>query len=73
MLASITPLGERGRQSTWGITVGAFLLAALGAGALAGAALGTVGSVALSAISPGVRLGSWPAARWSRSGWTRSR
>ena len=25
MLASITPLGERGRQSTWGITVGAFL------------------------------------------------
>lgn len=56
MLASITPLGERGRQSTWGITVGAFLLAALGAGALAGAALGTVGSVALPAISPGVRL-----------------
>jgi hypothetical protein len=56
MLASITPLGERGRQSTWGITVGAFLLAALGAGALAGAALGTVGSVALSGISPEVRL-----------------
>jgi hypothetical protein len=56
MLASITPLGERGRQSTWGMTVGAFLLAALGAGALAGAVLGSAGAVALSGISPGARL-----------------
>jgi sulfite exporter TauE/SafE len=43
MLASITPLGERGRQSTWGVTVTAFLLGATAAGAAVGAGLGTVG------------------------------
>ncbi len=57
MLASITPLGERGRQSTWAITAGAFLLAALGAGALVGAALGLLGSLLLSGIGPSARLG----------------
>jgi hypothetical protein len=45
MLASITPLGERGRHSTWGVTVTAFLLAATVAAAGAGAALGALGSV----------------------------
>jgi hypothetical protein len=45
MLASITPLGERGRQSTWGVTVTAFLLGATGAGAAVGAGLGAVGAV----------------------------
>jgi hypothetical protein len=44
MLASITPLGERGRQSTWGVTVTAFLLGATAAGAAVGAGLGTVGA-----------------------------
>jgi hypothetical protein len=43
MLASITPLGERGRQSTWAVTVTAFALGASAAGAGAGAALGAVG------------------------------
>jgi hypothetical protein len=47
MLASITPLGERGRQSTWGVTVSAFLLAATAAAAGAGAAIGALGSVVL--------------------------
>jgi hypothetical protein len=56
MLASITPLGERGRQSTWGITVGAFLLAAVGAGVLTGAALGWVGWRLLAGIGPQARL-----------------
>jgi hypothetical protein len=46
MLASITPLGERGRQSIWGVTVTAFGLGATGAGVLAGAILGAAGSVA---------------------------
>lgn len=50
MLASITPLGERGRQSHWIITVTAFLLGAAGAGALLGLALGLAGSRA---------FGSW--------------
>jgi hypothetical protein len=56
MLASITPLGERGRQSTWGVTVAAFLVAALGAGALTGAALGSLGALLLAGIGPQARL-----------------
>ncbi|MBV9002182.1 MAG: hypothetical protein JO304_24210 [Solirubrobacterales bacterium] len=47
MLASITPLGERGRHSTWGVTVTAFLLGATLAGAAAGAAVGALGSLVL--------------------------
>jgi hypothetical protein len=43
MLASITPLGERGRRSTWGVTVGAFALGATLAGAATGGLLGAVG------------------------------
>jgi hypothetical protein len=49
MLASITPLGERGRRSHWGVTVSAFLMGATAAGAGAGAALGALGSIALPA------------------------
>ncbi len=47
MLASITPLGERGRQSRWAVTVTAFLLGASAAGAAAGALLGALGGVIL--------------------------
>jgi hypothetical protein len=49
MLASITPLGERGRHSRWGITVSVFLLSAVAAAAAAGALLGALGSVVLAA------------------------
>jgi hypothetical protein len=45
MLASITPLGERGRRSNWWVTVAAFVLGASLAGAGAGAVLGALGSV----------------------------
>jgi hypothetical protein len=45
MLASITPLGERGRGQRWAVTVGAFVLGAIAAGAGLGAALGAVGGV----------------------------
>lgn len=45
MLGSITPLGERGRNSRWVLTVGAFILASTLAGALLGGVLGTVGAV----------------------------
>jgi hypothetical protein len=48
MLASITPLGERGRGSSWALTVVAFASAATAAGAALGAMLGTVGWLALS-------------------------
>ena len=40
MLASITPLGERGRNATWAITVTAFTVGATLAGAAVGALLG---------------------------------
>ncbi|HET6866231.1 MAG TPA: hypothetical protein VFH80_09915 [Solirubrobacteraceae bacterium] len=56
MLASITPLGERGRRSHWGITVSAFLVGATAAGAGAGALLGALGSIVLPAPSPLVVL-----------------
>jgi hypothetical protein len=45
MLASITPLGERGRRSTWGVTVAAFVLGATAAGAAAGALVGGLGTL----------------------------
>ena len=52
MLASITPLGERGRRSRWGITVSAFALGATVAGMVAGAALGGLGSLTVPAGVP---------------------
>ena len=48
MLASITPLGERGRHSNWTVTVSAFLIGATAAGAGAGALAGAVGKLALT-------------------------
>jgi hypothetical protein len=47
MLASITPLGERGRHSQWAVTISAFVLAAIVAGAAVGAALGGLGATLL--------------------------
>jgi hypothetical protein len=49
MLASITPLGERGRQSTWAVTVTAHLLGAVAGGAGAGALAGALGRALLPA------------------------
>ncbi|MGI9183455.1 MAG: hypothetical protein ACR2GZ_00600 [Solirubrobacteraceae bacterium] len=56
MLASITPLGERGRHSHYAITVIAFFLAAASAGAALGAALGGVGALALGSTGLTPRL-----------------
>jgi hypothetical protein len=47
MLASITPLGERGRRSNWGVTVSAFLIGSTVAGAAVGAVAGAGGRLAL--------------------------
>jgi sulfite exporter TauE/SafE len=44
MLGSITPLGERGRGSRWGVTVSAYLIGSAAGGLALGAALGWVGS-----------------------------
>jgi hypothetical protein len=56
MLASITPLGERGRHGHWPITVSAFLLGAVTAAALLGALLGLAGSVMVAGLSDHARL-----------------
>lgn len=56
MLASITPLGERGRNSRWSRTVGAYVLASLAGGALMGAVLGGLGRLLLAGSSSSGRL-----------------
>jgi hypothetical protein len=56
MLGSITPLGERSRGRRWGITVTAFAVGAVGAGAALGAAMGAAG--ARAAIPPAVAAGA---------------
>jgi hypothetical protein len=50
MLASITPLGERGRQSSWGVTAGMHVLGSLVGGAAVGALAGVFGWLALGAV-----------------------
>ncbi len=57
MLASITPLGERGRRSRWSLTVSAFALGAVLTGVVSGAALGALGSLILGdAVGSRARL-----------------
>jgi hypothetical protein len=57
MLASITPLGERGRHASWAVTIGAFLIAATTAGASLGLLVGALGSSLLPAgVSSQARL-----------------
>jgi hypothetical protein len=56
MLASITPLGERGRQSRWTITVTAFGVGAAAAGVALGALLGAAGEAMLGAVGARARL-----------------
>ncbi|HWF35252.1 MAG TPA: hypothetical protein VG295_07760 [Solirubrobacteraceae bacterium] len=63
MLASITPLGERGRHSRWGITVTAFVLGATIAGAALGALAGELGALIVpGTVGLGARLGALAAA-----------
>ncbi|HSJ33842.1 MAG TPA: hypothetical protein VLB85_02200 [Acidimicrobiia bacterium] len=45
MLTSIHPLGERARHNRWALTVGAFVTAAVGTGALLGVILGWIGQL----------------------------
>ncbi len=45
MLASITPLGERSRGSSWNVTATAFAIGAVAGGGLIGAALAAIGSL----------------------------
>src|SRR5437763_6351897 len=52
MLASITPLGERGRGRSWGRTVTAWFVGALLGGAALGAVAGAGAWVASAASTP---------------------
>jgi hypothetical protein len=56
MLASITPLGERGRQARWGVTVSAFLIGATVTGAAAGAGAGAIGGLVLNGVDSHARM-----------------
>ncbi len=50
MLGSITPLGERGRNSRWAVTMTAFVVGSVAGGLTLGALLGWLGSVARGAF-----------------------
>jgi hypothetical protein len=56
MLGSITPLGERGRGSTWGLTVSAYVAASLVVAAGLGGALGGLGSMVAAGVPGRARL-----------------
>ncbi len=56
MLASITPLGERGRHRRYAVTMAAFVLGAIVAGAALGAGLGAIGSILLGGVAGGARM-----------------
>ncbi len=56
MLTSITPLGERGRGSSWSVTVAFLIAGALIAGAGSGALAGLLGRLAWHHGSDGLRL-----------------
>ena len=56
MLASITPLGERGRRSRWCITTAMHVAGAIAGGAALGALAGTIGMLALGGVSIHARV-----------------
>jgi hypothetical protein len=53
MLGSITPLGERGRNSRWSLTVGAFVAGSVAGGLGIGAVAGSVGRLGLPDMGGG--------------------
>jgi hypothetical protein len=56
MLSSITPLGERSRGATWGVTVACFVVGSALAGTALGWLAGLLGSVTLDGVSGDLRL-----------------
>jgi len=59
MLASITPLGQRGRGASWSRTVVAYVVTSVMGGAVMGLAWGALGDVTLSDWTPGAHR-DWP-------------
>jgi hypothetical protein len=62
MLASITPLGERGRRSNWALTTSMHVIGSVAGGAAVGALAGLLGWLTLSGVSIHVRLAALAAA-----------
>jgi sulfite exporter TauE/SafE len=56
MLASITPLGERGRNQRWWITMTAFVTGSIAGGAVVGGLLGGMGGAVLGSAPAEPRL-----------------
>lgn len=56
MLGSITPLGERGRQRRWGITVSAYMIGSVIASTGLGAGVGTLGQTFVPSLDRQQRL-----------------
>jgi len=69
MLASITPLGERGRRASWTVTATIFILGSTAGGAVLGVAFGLLGSLALTGVGIGWRLGLLAAALVAGLAW----
>jgi hypothetical protein len=62
MLASITPLGERGRRSNWALTTTMHVLGSMVGGASVGALAGLLGWLALSGVGVRARVAALAAA-----------
>jgi hypothetical protein len=56
MLASITPLGERGRRSRWGITTAWYVTGSVAGGTAVGALAGLFGSFVIGGVATRARL-----------------
>lgn len=69
MLSSITPLGERGRQHQWSLTVAIYIMAAGLGGAAVGVTTALVGRLILGSAQTGWRLGVVAAALVLGFGW----
>ncbi len=72
MLASLTPVGERGRGFSWRVTATAYAIGATGGGALTGLALGATGSLLPAAARAGAGRRCSPRC-WQHSRSTRPR
>ena len=69
MLASITPLGERGRRSSWRLTAGMHVLGGVAGGAAVGSVAALVGMLMLAGIPLQVRIGALAAALAAGLAW----
>ena len=73
MLASITPLGERGRRSSWKLTTTMHVLGSLAGGMATGALAGLLGWLALDGVAIHARVAALAVALALGFGWELAR